>query len=542
MSPKRKVFINLIAVALLGVVMVAWVLFRLIGSGAVDKPFAVTADFAQSGGVFTDQEVTYRGVLVGSVGDMALNEDGVSIELLIDPEWEGRIPADLTARVRSKSAVGEQYVDLVPNRSTGSRLSAGDEIPRSRTRLPVDFQELLKSLDAVLADVPPGRTRRLVKNLASGLGGRGDEIATILRSLGTLSDAFASVAPQQQRLLANSTKAGTAFLRTKRNFAAAIKSADKVLAGIGDEPGELRELFRQNDRFARRAITLLDRRGGKIAEGIRALGDFTEFQLDNQVDLVQSLRYVPQFLHAVEDAAVPWRDPDGTKYYRIRTGLVVDNVPFTWPCKYERPEDYERFPHEREPRTDIEKGMECIEEEEPFPQVATVVDALKTWAAENPATVTTRFPVGEVGEPAGLGARFVWPHPGPLTSPFGPRWGRIHAGIDIDGETGDPVVAPDGGRVIATSMSGYGNTIILDHGNGVGTLYGHLSTLAVTEGQDVVQGELVGLMGSTGHSTGSHLHFEIRLDGSPVDPLPYLPGGSRFLLSLRSSLAFPAAP
>src|SRR5687767_11106427 len=106
--------INLAFVLLLGIVMVGWVLFSLVGGGAFTEPLRVTADFASSGGVFTNQEVTYRGVLVGKVGDLVLNADGVDIELLIDPEWEGTIPSDLLATVQSKSAVGEQFVNLSP--------------------------------------------------------------------------------------------------------------------------------------------------------------------------------------------------------------------------------------------------------------------------------------------------------------------------------------------------------------------------------------------------------------------------------------------
>ena len=154
-KPKTKVAVNVVVVAVLAVGMVAWVFLELIGGGIVNKPFTVTVDFASSGGVFTNQEVTYRGVLVGKVGDLSLNTDGVNVDLLIEAEWEDEIPADVTARVSSKSAVGEQFVDLTPIAETGEFLEDGDVIPRELTSLPVDFQQLLQSLDKVLADVPP---------------------------------------------------------------------------------------------------------------------------------------------------------------------------------------------------------------------------------------------------------------------------------------------------------------------------------------------------------------------------------------------------
>ncbi|MDQ3645363.1 MAG: peptidoglycan DD-metalloendopeptidase family protein [Actinomycetota bacterium] len=119
---------------------------------------------------------------------------------------------------------------------------------------------------------------------------------------------------------------------------------------------------------------------------------------------------------------------------------------------------------------------------------------------------------------------FIWPVNGGITSYYGPRWGRMHTGIDIDCNTGDPLVASKAGRVIlATYYSGYGNAVAIDHGGGISTLYGHMTTIGVSNGQDVAQGAIIGTCGSTGNSTGSHVHFEVRVNGSPVDPLPYLP-------------------
>ena len=118
---------------------------------------------------------------------------------------------------------------------------------------------------------------------------------------------------------------------------------------------------------------------------------------------------------------------------------------------------------------------------------------------------------------------YIWPLNGNITSYYGPRWGRMHTGIDIDGSTGQPIVASNSGTVImASSYSGYGNAVIIDHG-GVQTLYAHLSSFNVSNGQQVSQGEIVGAVGCTGSCTGDHLHFEVRVNGSPVDPLNYLP-------------------
>jgi murein DD-endopeptidase MepM/ murein hydrolase activator NlpD len=117
----------------------------------------------------------------------------------------------------------------------------------------------------------------------------------------------------------------------------------------------------------------------------------------------------------------------------------------------------------------------------------------------------------------------TWPVAGPITSPFGMRWGRMHEGIDIGAAYGTPIHAAAGGRVIFSGwMSGYGNFVIIDHGGGLATAYGHQSAIAVSNGQDVSQGQTIGYVGCTGHCFGSHLHFEVRVNGTPVDPMGYL--------------------
>jgi murein DD-endopeptidase MepM/ murein hydrolase activator NlpD len=116
----------------------------------------------------------------------------------------------------------------------------------------------------------------------------------------------------------------------------------------------------------------------------------------------------------------------------------------------------------------------------------------------------------------------IWPVNGPVVSPFGMRWGRLHAGIDIGVGYGTPIHAAASGTVIfAGWMGGYGNFVIVDHGGGLSTGYAHQSSIAVGGGS-VSQGQVIGYVGCTGHCFGPHLHFEVRVNGSPVDPLGYL--------------------
>jgi len=125
---------------------------------------------------------------------------------------------------------------------------------------------------------------------------------------------------------------------------------------------------------------------------------------------------------------------------------------------------------------------------------------------------------------SGAGWGFVWPVDGVLTSAYGPRWGSFHAGIDIGAPGGAPIAAAAAGVVISAGWLGaYGNLVVIDHGGGVVTAYAHQSRIAVADGQRVGRGEVVGYVGSTGVSTGDHLHFEVRVGGSTRDPLGYLP-------------------
>ncbi|MDQ0151263.1 peptidoglycan DD-metalloendopeptidase family protein [Eubacterium multiforme] len=113
---------------------------------------------------------------------------------------------------------------------------------------------------------------------------------------------------------------------------------------------------------------------------------------------------------------------------------------------------------------------------------------------------------------------------GMVTSSFGERWGRNHNGMDIAGNMGDPIVAAIDGVVksIFYEKNGYGNVVILEHEDGIETRYAHMSKSEVKEGDKVKKGDLIGRVGNTGRSTGPHLHFEVRINGSPVDPQNYL--------------------
>lgn len=142
-------------------------------------------------------------------------------------------------------------------------------------------------------------------------------------------------------------------------------------------------------------------------------------------------------------------------------------------------------------------------------------------AATGSTTGTGVAPIG--------GGQLAWPIAGTITSPYGPRthpiFGdvRMHTGIDIGAPYGVPVYAADDGKVLFVgAMSGYGNVVVIDHGNGLATAYNHLAGFTVGTGQTVSRGSQIATNGCSGYCTGPHVHFEVRVNGAPVDPMPYL--------------------
>jgi peptidoglycan DL-endopeptidase CwlO len=161
----------------------------------------------------------------------------------------------------------------------------------------------------------------------------------------------------------------------------------------------------------------------------------------------------------------------------------------------------------RERRQDLQEDLAALEKEQ-----AAIQARLARAAGARPA--------GPIKQGSGA---LIFPSNGPITSTFGFRWGRLHAGIDIGVPEGTPIRAADSGRVVLAAFTGgYGNYTCIQHNGSLSTCYGHQSRFATSAGASVNKGQVIGYSGNTGHSTGPHLHFETRVNGSPVDPMRYL--------------------
>jgi murein DD-endopeptidase MepM/ murein hydrolase activator NlpD len=166
---------------------------------------------------------------------------------------------------------------------------------------------------------------------------------------------------------------------------------------------------------------------------------------------------------------------------------------------------------------------------------AALGDAISQHDQAEAALAAESARIAELAQSAGGGpslgdGTFIWPVSGPITSGFGYRTDPItgatayHAGLDIGAACGTPIKAAGTGVILSAGFNsgGYGNMTLINHGNGLSTLYGHQSSIIVSAGQSVTQGQVIGYVGSTGKSTGCHLHFEVRVNGKPVDPRGYL--------------------
>lgn len=284
----------------------------------LQERYSVYAIFPNAGGVFTNQEVTYRGLTVGQVGEMSVIEDGVKIELKILKDFDEIPKEDIEARVMFKSAVGEQFVDLLPASDDGPYLEDSDEIPIEQTTIPVSTQALLSTLEAVLRGVPPEDLKGAVDALGIGLTGRGPDLATIIESSATLAELFAERSPEVQGLLRNGTKVGAAFLKSRKDFAKAIHELVTVSESLSDGRGDLERLLKGTNITADELVRLLRENRPAVNQFLREFGEVNELQAEHAGDINSLFLHLPTALDKVVGAFEPSTG-------LVRFGLVNDN-------------------------------------------------------------------------------------------------------------------------------------------------------------------------------------------------------------------------
>ena len=201
----RNTVIRLVIFAVVGVIAVVYTAMRYagIGSSALNPGYSVSMNLATSGGLFTNSEVAYRGVTVGKVTAMHLTASGLEVDMHIDSSAP-KIPLKLTASVADRSAVGEQYVDLVPTSDSGPYLAQGSVIPQSETSTPLPTQDLLSNLDALATSVPTDALRTTVDELDNAFNGTGGSLQKLLDSVADFTQTAQTQLPQTTQLLGTS--------------------------------------------------------------------------------------------------------------------------------------------------------------------------------------------------------------------------------------------------------------------------------------------------------------------------------------------------
>ena len=279
--------------------------------------YSVFAEFPDAGGVFTNQEVTYRGITVGQVGEMRVIEDGVSIELKIDSEYDQIPKENVEARVMFKSAVGEQFVDILPASDGEPYLADNDVIPKEQNSIPVSTQQLLSTLEAVLRGVPPEALEGAVNSLGVGLTGHGPDIATIIESMAELAELFADRAPEVQGILRNGSEVGEAFVNSGDDFRRAIQELVAVSEELSQDRGELQRLLENTNITSEEVTQLLAEYDANIDRFLPDFAAVNDLQADHAGDLEDLFQHLPTGLNNIAKAFEPSTG-------LIRFGLVND--------------------------------------------------------------------------------------------------------------------------------------------------------------------------------------------------------------------------
>jgi phospholipid/cholesterol/gamma-HCH transport system substrate-binding protein len=320
----RRVKLQLMVFLLITLVGVAYVggKYAQVDRLIFDDTYTVSASFAESGGIFTGAEVTYRGQPIGRVGKLKLLPDGVEVNL--DLNKNTKVPNDLMAVVANRSAIGEQYVDLQPRRDNGPYLQDHSKIDRKDTALPIDTTELLLNLDQLVNSVDRNSLRTTVKELGDALRGKGSDLQKIIDSSGLLINNADANILQTIKLIND----GNTVLATQVASGDAIKTWAKNLALLSDtlvsSDADLRSVIDNGSAATEQLTALISENRGDIAVllgNLLTVSEMTAVRLDA---VEQLLVVYPQV--AMGGYIVPAKDK-GTGHYDAHFGLVLGVSP-----------------------------------------------------------------------------------------------------------------------------------------------------------------------------------------------------------------------
>ena len=324
----RRTKIQLIAFVALSVLGLSYLGFNYVGldRALLGNGYEVAADFRDSGGIFVNAEVTNRGVAVGRVTDMELVDDGVRVVMTIDPDADP-IPADAEAVVATRSAVGEQYVDLRPQSEGGPYFEDGAVIPESRTDIPVPVEQMLLSIDGLVGSIDQENLRILVDELGRAFEGSGDDLGRLIDNGDLLLARAQESLPQTLRLITD----GQTVLETQNDNRSAIRqwAADLRLVSdtFVDLDPELRGILVNAPDAGAALEDLIERAGPGLGSLVRNLDVLNRVQIPRLDGIEQMLVTFPDVVSG--GFTVVRRDEDGA--LRSHFGFVL-NAGEPHPC------------------------------------------------------------------------------------------------------------------------------------------------------------------------------------------------------------------
>lgn len=323
----RRTRIQLLVFAVITLVGVSFVgaryakLDRLV----VDRSYTVTAHYPQSGGIFTGAEVTYRGVGIGTVGDLVLTNEGVDVKLDIENEWD-EIPADSIALVGNRSAVGEQYVELQPQTDDGPYLAEGSEI--SDVATPIATEELLGNLSETVSSVDRDALRTTITELGRAFGGTGEDLQTIIDT----GNSFIETADDNFEITTALIRDSNTVLRGQvasesslRTFADQLSAFTSSLAGAD---ADLRKVIDTGSVAATQLRTFLEQNGVELSELLANLVTVNEITVRHLPGIRQMLVVYPvAVLGAYVTVGKKSKAEGGSGFWDAHFGMVLHDGP-----------------------------------------------------------------------------------------------------------------------------------------------------------------------------------------------------------------------
>jgi phospholipid/cholesterol/gamma-HCH transport system substrate-binding protein len=320
-SRTKKQLIAFVVITLLGVTYVG-ARYAKLNRLFYDTSYAVTAHYPQSGGIFTGAEVTYRGVGIGRVSSMKLTRDGVDVVLSIN-KGEDKIPSDTKAVVANKSAVGEQFVDLQPQRDGGPYLKDGSQIKSDETQVPVSTTEILTNLDNLVQSVPQADLRTVVSESGAAFNGTGPSIGQIIDT----SSSFIKTAEANFDVTTALIRDGRVVLQTQVDKGSAIRSFSRDLAlfsgTVADNDRYLRSLIDNGSATANELRTFLEQNKVNLGQLINNLVTTNQVVVKHLKGIRQLLVIYPYVVAGGFTVAQKTRGG----VYNARFGLILQNDP-----------------------------------------------------------------------------------------------------------------------------------------------------------------------------------------------------------------------